>query len=251
MDKSYNTYYQSKRCCTKGTTGHTGATGATGDKGDKGDAGDAGTLTTYQLSNDSTAVALSRNRNLSQSRNLSLAPTTTFLEIKPQGNISDGSYTFTPTIIGDNIITFPNAGYEFGEPQFSTPQGLLIFSVFPMATWYLNVTFSASVTNAISVKWILYTADYDNYYTSLTEIETSETTLIDQTIPIRYIISNYVSSAIYLPNNPIFLIKVICVASDLTDNPTLTAYFDTTDPPYVVPVPRGDTGPTGIAGLKV
>ena len=251
MDKSYNNYYQSKKCCTKGITGPAGPAGLKGPTGDSGQASVTAS-TPFELSSPQT-LQLSRNRNLLKTNYLTTTSTPSFIDMKPTANITNNSsHTFKPEEIGDNIIDFSMVEDEIGlgEPQFATPPGVLIFSVFPMSTWYLNVTFSASIANVLSVKWILYTADYDNYYTSLTLIHTSETTLIDQTDPTRYVISNYVSNTIYLQNNPIFLIKVLCVASDLTDGPTLTTYFDTSDPPYVVPVPRGETGPTGVAGPK-
>ena len=163
MSNSYSTYLGANRCCNLKGGGMLGPQGPLGRRGPIGPAGPSGpTGPTGEQSLLLYPQGTEVTKSFESSRTTrALAPSFTDLLFTP--TIGNTSYEYTPTIVGDNVITYPNPNYISPDPQFATPEGVLFFNIFPSGVYYASVTFSASIANVLGVKWILYSASYDNY----------------------------------------------------------------------------------------
>ena len=254
-------YITKRQCCKSNVQGPQGDTGPTGEQGPRGQFGFtgytgptghtgpvAGTSTSpVYVSTDDTAQLSQRQSNI-LTNTLTLTPNFQPLTFTPPTSDAPPS-DFTPSVSGDSEIIYP--GYTPGNPQFASPQGLFLsYSIIPTSIWYLSMDFSVTIANVISVKWIMYKSSYDDYISNLTELYTSDTIPIDQVITTRYTFTNPIHNKIQLPNNPMLLMKLICVIDPNYSGPfpTLTTYIYANNPPYLLPVPIGATGPSGDAG---
>jgi len=103
-----------------GSAGSKGTQGAQGTQGLKGATGANGLQTTAVYFDTSIGT-----RTFKSTKSRALTPT--FINMSFTSTSLNTSYEYTPTIVGDNVITYPNPDYIAGDPQFATPEGLLFY----------------------------------------------------------------------------------------------------------------------------